>query len=106
MHEVTQLSHYPHFHLNPRQVSGSSVWSSSIKHVYSSRNASISVWGEATILIAQHFGFIPLSLCHMGRVERCPMMAQVPTASVGQSMMGCAPETSMEISYNHLGYSQ
>lgn len=106
MHEVAQLSHCPHFHLNSQRVSGSSAQSSSIEQVYPSRNASISVWGEATVLIAQHFGSIPLSLCHMGGVERGPMMAQVPTASVGQSTRGSAPEASMQISYNHLGYSQ
>lgn len=66
MHEVVQLSHYPHFHRNPQRVSGSSARSSSIEQVYPSRNASTSVWGEATVLIAQHFCSILLSLCHMG----------------------------------------
>lgn len=61
MHEVAQLSHNPHFHLNPWRVSGSSARSSSVEQVHSSRNGSISVWGEATTLIAQHFGSIPLS---------------------------------------------
>lgn len=42
----------------------------------------------------------------MGEDERGQMMAQVPTASIGQSTRGSASETSMQISYNHLGYSQ
>jgi len=64
-------------------VSDISARSSSTEQVYPSRNASVSAWGEATFLIAQHFGSILLSLCHTGGVERGPM-AQVPTLSSGQ----------------------
>lgn len=113
MHEVDQLNHCLHFHLNPWRVSGSSAGSSSIKQPgpllsgFTPAEMPASLSGEeATILIAQHFGSILLSLGHMGRVERGLVMAKVPTASIRQSMRDAAPEASMHVSHNHPGYSQ
>lgn len=100
-HEVAQLSHCPHFHLNPRRVSGSSAQSSSIEQLYPSRNASISVWGEATVLIAQHFGSIPLSFAIWGELKEVrwwPRSPQPPSGRVREAL------PLKQISYNHLGY--